>query len=80
MERGEDRRWDMWSVKWVETHNCGRSREHRIAVASRDGTYRLCVIKHDEEFVEYVQRGGVPVLQYRQARHNLRSFWDAVQQ
>ena len=31
-------------------------------------------MKHDGKFVEYVQHGSVPVLQYRQARHSMRYF------
>ena len=53
---------DIWSVEWVETHNYERSREHGIGVASRAGTYRLCEIKRDDPFVEYMHDGNVPVL------------------
>ena len=71
---------DMWSVKWMETHNYGRSREHGIVVESRTETYRCCEMKHNDAFVEHVQCGSVPILQYCQTRHNLRPFLDAVQQ
>ena len=58
----------------METHNYGRSREHSIEVASWAGTYRLCEMKHHDDFVEYVHHGNVPVLRYCQAGHNLWSI------
>jgi len=63
-----------WSVERVETHNYGRLRECGVAVVSRTGTYGFCVMKCHGALVDYLQQGDVPVLQYRQARHNLRSF------
>jgi len=70
---------DTRHVNWAGTHSYGRSREHCITVASRAETYRLCEIKCDD-VVEYVEQGSVPILQCCQTRHNLRYFWDGVQQ
>ena len=67
-------RIDAWGVKWVETHNYGKSHQYGIAVASRAGTYGFCKIECDDAFVEYVQHGSVPVLQYCQVCHNLGCF------
>ena len=46
----------------METHNCGSSREHGIAVASRAGTHKTFVIKRGGDPKEYVHKGDVPVL------------------
>ena len=62
-----------WSVEWAETHNYGSFRECGVAVASRTGTYGFCVVKCHDALVDYLQHWNVPVLKYRQARHNLRS-------
>ena len=63
-----------WTVEWVETYNYGRFRECGVAAASRTGTYGFCEMKCHGTFVDYLQHGNVPVLQYHQARHNLQSF------
>ena len=59
-------------TKGVETYDYGRSREHVVAVTSWTGTYRLSVTEHGDIGPDEVQKGGVPVLQHRQARCNLK--------
>ena len=61
----------MW---WAGTYNCRKSRECDVAVASRAGTYRVGITKHDGVGPDEVQHGEVPVLQHRQARYGLRHF------
>lgn len=50
------------------------SREHDITIASWTATYRFCVLKHDEVGPDEIEHGGVPSLQYSQARRDLRRF------
>lgn len=46
--------------------------EHRAAVASRKGTYRLGIIEHGDVNPDEVYHGTVPILQHRQTRHRSR--------
>jgi len=57
--------------KGVEVRNCRTSCEDSIARASWTRTYRFVVMKHCGVDPDEKPHGGVPVLQYGQARREV---------
>ena len=56
----------------METHIYKTPPEHGIAIESKAGTYKFCLVKYGDAGPDDVHHGDIPILQYSQARCDSR--------